>query len=403
MRIVGNLFSMAGFIFFLLLACTTKEGVEVENLKGRLFILSTNVDSARIFLDYHDTGHLTPALLTEIPTGQHVIHLFSSGYCPHPDSMLVIVEENQTDTLLFEMSAVPYGDLTINSTPDSARVFLNRLEFGLTPLQIHGLPVGEYTILLLKSNFEAISDTITILENDHLQLVYQLQEDLRRFVLLEHFSNTSCPPCPTSDAIIDNLADSYGPQMVVVIGYHANYPSPSDPMYLAARAANDSRLQFYQPPSLPRAYVDGQLVTDPLSETCYRNLIDPQLQQDTLLTLAFQQVNRSDTLLQGKLEIKALADLNSDHRLFLALIEDEIDYPNPPGTNGQSHFEAVLRSFYPDGNGIVLNLAASSKIKIDFAFKRKIEWGDDLTVVAFVQNSVTKAVVQSGWTRYPRF
>ncbi len=145
------------------------------------------------------------------------------------------------------------------------------------------------------------------------------------------------------------------------------------------------------------------MVPDPLSETCYRTLIDNQLQQDTLLTLAFQQLNRSDTLLQGRLEVKAFTDVSSDHRLYLALIEDEIDYPNPPGTNGQTHFEAVLRSFYPDGNGMVVTLAAFSNVKVDFTFKRNAEWGNDLTVVAFVQNSVTKAVLQAGWTRYPRF
>jgi hypothetical protein len=398
--LVLHIFSI---ILLVVIACTTKDGIEFETFNGQLLIVSAQTDSARIFLDYRDTGHLTPALITDVTPGHHVIHLFRSGYRSNPDSVVVSVEENITDTVSIELNSSPSGNLNIDSAPDSARVFLNKLEFGLTPLQLDGLPIGVYILQIVKSNFDIISDTLEILENDNLQLVYQLQEDLRRFVLLEHFSNTSCPPCPTSDAIIDNLADLYGPTKLIILGYHANYPSPADPMYLSARTDNDSRIQFYQPPALPRAYVDGRLVLDPLSEISYQNLIESQLLQDTSLTISFQQLNRTDTLVKGQLEVRALEGMSEDHRLYLALIEDEIDYSSPPGNNGQTHFEAVLRSFYPDGNGIVINLVAFAKQKINFEFTLKSEWGSDLTVLAFVQNPLTKMINQSGWTRYPEF
>jgi hypothetical protein len=85
------------------------------------------------------------------------------------------------------------------------------------------------------------------------------------------------------------------------------------------------------------------------------------------------------------------------------LIEDEIDYPTPPGSNGQTHFEAVLRDFYPDGEGVDITLSPQQSLSISFNYNLDVEWGADLTVLAFIQNAATKAVLQSGWTRYPPF
>ncbi|UCF64040.1 MAG: PEGA domain-containing protein [bacterium] len=385
------------------ITCTTKDGIEFEEGKGSILVVSQNADSARIFLNYHDTGQRTPALLQNVTPGRQVLHLFLNTFKSSVDSIVVFLEEDQTDTATFTLVPSPSGDLTINSTPDSARILLNKLEFGFTPLTVDGLPEGVYFLQLLKSNFDMILDTLEIVANDEVILNYRLQEDLRRFVILEHFSNTSCPPCPQSDAIIDDLAGDYGAVQLVVLAYHANFPSPSDPMYLSAKPDNDSRLQFYLPPSIPRAFVDGRLVQDPLSEQSYRNLIDSQLQQDTALTISFTQLNRSYTLIQGKLELKALQSIAAGHQLQIALIEDEIDYPSPPGTNGQTHFEAVLRALYPDGAGIPVTMTPQQILRVDFSFILKSEWGEDLTVLAFVQNLSDKSILQSGWTRYPPF
>jgi thiol-disulfide isomerase/thioredoxin len=392
-----------GFFCFLFFLCTTKDGITFEEGQGKIWVQSQNIDSARIFLDYKDTGELTPALLENIVPGEHVIHLFRSTYRPTPDSVLILLEENAVDTASFTLAMSPNGNLNIESTPDSARVFLNKLEFGLTPFSLTGIPEDQYFLQLIKSNFDVVSDTIAITDNGNLNLSYQLQEDIRRFVLLEHFSNSSCPPCPQSDEIIDSLARDYGPARLVVLAYHANFPGSDDPMYLSAMAGNDSRLNYYKPPSIPRAFVDGRLVSDPQSAPSYTGLIDDQALQDTAATIAFKQLNRSANSIQGRLEITALKNISQGHRLFIALIEDEIDYASPPGSNGQTHFEAVLRDFYPDGEGVDINLSVQQSLNVTFNFTLAGECGADLTVLAFIQNVSSKAVLQSGWTRYPPF
>ncbi len=395
-----------GFIIFILLliSCTTKDGINFGKEQGALWVNTPGQDSARIFLDYRDTGRLTPALLENIPEGIHTLHLFLGGYRSLPDSILVNVSKNDTAAASFELVSVPSADIEVNSSPDSARILINKLEFGVTPLNIRGLPAGTYSFSLLKSNFGILSDTVVVLADDQLSLFYQLEKDIRKTVLLEHFSNTSCPPCPVSDAVIDDtLSPFYGERDLVIIGYHASFPSSNDPMYQSAKADNDLRMNFYQPPAIPRAYVDGATVPDPLSPESYKQLIEQRLIADTVMTIAFLQLNRMSDRLSGRLELELKAPLDAGYRLFIVLLEDEINYASPPGNNGQTHFRSIMRAFYPDANGSTLQLNTGDKQLVDFNFTLSTGWGSDLTVVAFVQHTGTKNVVQAGWTRFPPF
>jgi thiol-disulfide isomerase/thioredoxin len=389
-------------LFLLLtITCTTKDGLDFGRIDVKLYVYSSNADSARIFLDYRDTGKSTPTLLDNISEGRHIIHLFKSTYRTEPDSSVVTLRATQTDTVRFELHATPHGNLLLDSDPDSARILLNGLDFGFTPINIIGLPVGEYFIQVLKGSFNVIKDTVRLAENDSITLFYPLQEDLRKQVLLEHFSNTSCPPCPQSDAIVDELANSYSAWNLVVIAYHTNFPSPSDPMYLSGTAANNSRVNYYKPSSIPRAIVDGVVVGDPLSEQSYRDLIDEHLQQEIIAKISFQQLARSTTLISGRLNIEALNDLTDNHILHIALIQDELNFDTSPGTNGQKHFKAVLRSLYPDGNGQEIFLSQGQNKKINFVFSLSADWASDLSVVAFIQEVASQKVIQASWTRYP--
>ncbi|MCK5454537.1 MAG: hypothetical protein KAJ16_09255, partial [Calditrichia bacterium] len=139
-------------------------------------------------------------------------------------------------------------------------------------------------------------------------------------------------------------------------------------------------------------------------EEGYSELINKQIKSDTLFaTISFQSLDQNQTSMSGLLEVEALEDFPLGCKLYISLIEDDIIFSGSAGPNGQKHFEVVLRSFYPDAHGLDINLVKGDKLPINFNFTLKAEWGDDLTVIAFVQNSADKSVLQSGWTRYPPF
>jgi len=398
-------FSVAISIFLstllLILGCTTKDGkiISFNPKYGNLFITSTNFYGARIFLDYEDIGKLTPALLENVPVGQHIVHVFLSETKSSPDSQIVLVEKGREKTVQFKLNRVPSGDLFIATTPDSANVRINKLNFGFAPLHIIGLPEGEYKLQLWKSNYQPVEKNIQITAAQMLEVIENLS--LKKVVLLEHFSNINCPPCPQADGIIDHLAESYGEASLVVVGYHVGWPSPTDPFYLAAKPDNDARLAFYPPGPVPQAFINGEAVSQALDEQSYRTLIDAHLQEAAAAVIEFLKVNRNDSLISGKIKISALEDLSSGTVLQIALIEDVIDFENPPGTNGQTHFESITRKFYPDANGQEVTLTAGASQVTDFSFVLSNEWGKDLTIVAFLQNGSNRVVYQSAWTRFP--
>lgn len=385
----------------LVLGCTTKDGkiISFNPKYGNLFVTSTNFYGARIFLDYEDTGKVTPALLENVLVGQHIIHVFLSEAKSSPDSQVVIVEKGREKTVQFKLNKVPSGDLSVVTTPDSVNVRVNRLNFGLAPLTIVGLPEGMYKLQLWKSNYQPVEKEIQITAVQMLEVNETLSP--KRVVLLEHFSNINCPPCPQADAIIDGLAEDYGAANLVIVGYHVGWPSPTDPLYLAAKADNDARLAFYPPGPVPQAFVNGEAVAQALDEQSYRTLIDAGLQETVVARIEFLQVNRGDSLISGKVKITAMEDITSGTVLQIALIEDVIEFDTPPGTNGQTHFESIARKFYPDANGQDVSLTTGSTMVVDFSFGLSYEWGRDLSVVAFLQNTGSRAVYQAAWTRFP--
>lgn len=385
----------------LFLACTTRDGniVGYQSDSGSLLVTS-NYYGARIFLDYRDTGEVTPAELEAVPVGRHVIHLFLQNRRSSPDSVVAYVEKQKQKTVQFELAKVSSGDLEVTSQPDSARVYVNNLEFGLTPLLIRGLPEGDYQLGIHKSNYAPVEKKLRMNSGTLNPVEQNLQ--LRSSVLLEHFSNTGCPPCPQADALVDALAEDYGAAVLVTVGYHAHYPSPADPLYQAAAEENKRRLNFYPPSPIPAAYVDGQKVTDPNDEQSYRELIDVESVKTPPVVIEFTELERSQSLIKGRLKIKALGQIPQSAVLNLNLIEDVIDFDDPPGTNGQTHFEAIFRKSYPDSLFSLEPLFNSGKMTLDFRFSLSPEWGDDLTVNAFLQDKSDRTVFQAAWTRYPR-
>ena len=383
--------------------CTTKDGkiLGFTSRTGNLMVSSVNFFGARIFLDYRDTGQVTPALLQNVPVGEHVVHVFLSKTRSNPDSAVVTVEEGKESSVQFELVKVASGDISITTQPDSARVTINKLQFGITPLQVTGLPEGNYRITLAKSNYAPVHKEVNLQSNQ----VVEVNESLTRVkvALLEHFSNVSCPPCPQSDAIIEDLTRSYGAVLLIPVEYHPFFPSNTDPMYRAAEEENRARYNYYQPKNIPMAYVNGIKVNDPLSEESYREKIRAALQESAAAEISFSALEISDSLISGTVKVHALEDLPSGTLLMVVLVEDAVDYETPPGTNGQTHFEYVMRDMFPDANGTPIALNADAHQSVNFQFIPSSAWGQDLTVVAFLQVAESKAVLQAAWTKYPEF
>jgi hypothetical protein len=108
-------------------SCGVKQPVEnVEFQKtGKIFV-SSQPDSALIFLDGQNTFKVTPDTLNGISLGRHIVRVQREGFKPLQDSIIVQVEENTIARAAFTLEALVYlGTLVVNSEPGGAEIYVD--------------------------------------------------------------------------------------------------------------------------------------------------------------------------------------------------------------------------------------------------------------------------------------
>lgn len=404
-----------GFLLLIwTISCETDAGKSFNNetQKGTIIVSVNNALQADIFLDYKKTGlKTTTDILNGIPVGRHVVHVMLAGHKSAPDSMVVDLDSAGTETIEFTLTPVPSGNLCVTTNPGWAMVSLNQVQLGYSDpgglFTYNGLPAGTYNLRIQKNGFNETSRSITISGGAQANISETLSPS-GRMALIEHFSNTSCNPCPPYDAVIEKVMLDYGVSKVMSIGYHTSYPSKYDPMYLEADTANLKRYDYYKAGSaylvLPTIYLNGSEVPRELVtfEDSLRSRLALALQTSAPVMLDIRPAPRLliDSL-AGTVALRGISAVSGNVKLRMAIIERSVDFSQPPGTNGLKHFFDVLRGFYGDPDGIPINLAAGEEQSLAYAISKKPSWGSDICLVAFLQNDDTGAVLQSAWSVYP--
>lgn len=217
----------------------------------------------------------------------------------------------------------------------------------------------------------------------------------QRRVLIEEFTNASCPPCaaqnPTFNATVDaNI------QFLTPIKYQTNWPG-FDPMNVQTQADVAPRVTYYGVTGVPNGRQNGTLEVFPLTgytaamiQAAYNTLtpVTMTLNHSLNATLDSVHINvsvTSDVALTGNL------------RLRVAVVEDEIIFESAPGTNGEAEFFQIMRKMLPNATGTATTDFAAGETK-NYSFTWKLANFYDLnemSVAAWLQNDGTKEVYQS--------
>ena len=102
--------------------------------------------------------------------------------------------------------------------------------------------------------------------------------------------------------------------------------------------------------------------------------------------------------------ISANTQLAFSNRLFarFAIIERNIYFTAAPGSNGEKHFEGVMKKMLPDANGTALpsTMVQGDSVVYNFTWTMANVYNQvQLAVVGFVQDDATKEVHQAGYSR----
>jgi len=219
-------------------------------------------------------------------------------------------------------------------------------------------------------------------------------------ILMEYATNASCPPCAEfNPGNYDFLKSNY--KNTVAVWYHAWWPGPNDPMYVANSDENAARINYYGINGVPDYVLNGDeqgwstndLTTDfMLDHAKFMNLESP-------VAMEVNSKIIGDSI-KVTIQIKVFGEVTqSDLRLHTAITEQMIVYPSPPGSNGEADFPHVFRKFCAGASGELLPaLNIGDSLKFVYTEKLDSTWSQDpevLTIVAWVQANSTKEVIQS--------
>jgi Outer membrane protein Omp28/Secretion system C-terminal sorting domain len=230
-------------------------------------------------------------------------------------------------------------------------------------------------------------------------LIPEVQSQAKKYVLLEHFTNSRCSNCASRNPVFYNLIDDY-PQDVHHIAYHPPIPYSNCIFYQANMVENNTRTSFYNVAGTPTAMLNGMPVS-------VGNQILPASALATALTLTspIQLLVTETSGTNRTVTIQVFTQGNvpaGNYNLYAAVVEKDVDYTSP-NTGATQHFD-VFRTMLPSISGTPVILAQSGgSITQTFNYSIASGWNaDQIYVVAFVQNASTKAVLNSG-TRFDDF
>lgn len=220
----------------------------------------------------------------------------------------------------------------------------------------------------------------------------------QRRVLFEGFSQASCGPCAAQNPAFNALVHSPGnEEKTVTIKYQTSWPG-TDPMNAQNPTQVATRVTYYGVQGVPDMYMDGnvQAGISPASvtQTMINNEYAVTSPIEVHVTHAWNTTANVDVEVKIK-NVSATTFGTADHRLHVALIEKEIHFTTPPGTNGETNFYGVMRKMHPNADGATFTaIPAGDSLVINYTIPvpSYIYGLDQLAVVAFVQNNSNKHV-----------
>jgi tetratricopeptide (TPR) repeat protein len=249
-----------------------------------------------------------------------------------------------------------------------------------------------------------------------------------RVALMEVFTGSGCPPCVAASVAADLIMERFTAKELAVVMYHVHVPLP-DPMTLSQNAA---RFRYYANIGVPTLAIDGILSPvgggpREMARGIYDRIsseIEKQLTVPANARLKLRAALKGNTV-ETSVGIDRISGDSRDLKLRILLVEEKVRYL---GENGIRIHPMVVRSAAgAQGTGLPVNKrgpqtltwsfdlpAISAAIKkyldeyedggqrgVKFVFtEKKIEIDPkDLTVVAFLQDDATQAVLQTATIR----
>lgn len=222
-----------------------------------------------------------------------------------------------------------------------------------------------------------------------------------RMVLVEEATSASCSFCGQYNPAFNTLLQA-NTSKVISIKYQGRVGY--DPMYNQNRTEVDTRDAYYSLTSQPNCVVDGNYFKGHIGNV-RQSKLDSAAAISAPFTIDLTHHLSSDyDSVFITVVITATENISFPGPLVAQVVitENEINYCNAPGTNGETDFYNVMRKMLPGTSGTTLPLSwtIGQTQTLNFAVPVPAYFYDvsNLAVVAFVQDNSDKDVKQAAFS-----
>lgn len=225
-----------------------------------------------------------------------------------------------------------------------------------------------------------------------------------RLSLVERFTNAGCVPCADINNAWYNALTAQMLQNgeMIHLVYNVDWPSPSDPMFLLNSNDNNIRRGLYGVNAVPWIQVNGTNITT--SSAALQSAVTSGNTQYSPFKIEIIAERFSNNVVSVSVKItRDSTDVSSFGvtKLFVSIMEKDVNFTSPPGPNGESSFHAISRKMLPNAKGTVITIPEpGASITSELMYIPTSQFLssvilENLRVVAFIQNTDTKLVYQS--------
>ncbi len=251
---------------------------------------------------------------------------------------------------------------------------------------------GNYTLKVWTSNMNGSGDDDDTSNDMTTETISIATQSVQNTPLFEEFTSSTCGPCASFNANSMTPFMNSHPNDITVIKYQMSWPSPGDPYYTEE---GGTRRVYYGVSAVPDLLSGGNSTTT--SSSGLNNAYSTLMAKPSFFEIdATHQIDGNNISVQVDIMPYITANNFSVHIVVI-----ETQTTGNVGNNGETEFKNVMMKMLPDANGTSVNFSSEVNSFISESFdlsSTHVEEMNDLKVVVFIQNNVTKEIFQSSYS-----
>lgn len=282
---------------------------------------------------------------------------------------------------------------SINGGTPEASHFTNLPDNGTITHHVPWVPTSEgaysVRVVLLLPNGEPDPTN----DNEIFKTVNVIKTAPDRLSLIESFTAHNCGPCATNNPILDAVVDNNYPA-VAHLKFTTVFLGQTDPRRLFNASDNLLREQYYGITAIPTAWINGTTEKNSGSVNNSDVTIADNLPGEVVVDIDH---SFSGNQISVDVDFTPIGTEYADDPVVahVALVQNELYYNSPTGTNGEQDYFYTMRYMLPNANGTALPFDGTTTTVSGTRAYNSIFDGSLMHVVAYVQNNATGEILMA--------